>query len=184
MSSFRELGVSSTKSWSPRLIPPKRSFADFDELDASSPRPGTTKRLRIETEEADREGGQGISISSYGSQRLIEKFVQTIQQQQQPKPLPLKRLQASFLEGLDEPINSSIALKRYRFKSVDNFVTQWIESTSGSESYRGRHCRSDTLITHSDGITIPRRLTKSAPNMEFGRDTDGFALPPTPASTR
>lgn len=47
--------VSSTESRSPRPIPPKRSFADFDEFDPSSPRPGTTKRLRIETEEADQE---------------------------------------------------------------------------------------------------------------------------------
>ena len=48
-------GVSSTQSRSPRPIPPKRSFTDFDEPDPSSLRPGTTKRLRIETEEAEQE---------------------------------------------------------------------------------------------------------------------------------
>jgi hypothetical protein len=45
-----------------------------------------------------------------------------------------------------------------------------------------RHCRSDTLLGHSDRDLIPRRLTKSVPNMEYPRD-DGFVMPPTPAST-
>lgn len=160
--------VSSTESRSPRPIPPKRSFADFDEFDPSSPRPGTTKRLRIETEEADQEA----------------KFVQTVHQQ--PKPLPLKRPHALFLEDTVDLLPSNPAPKRYRPESVDNFVTQWVESASGSgsESYRERHCRSDTLLGHSDIDIIPRRLTKSAPNMEYRRDSDGFALPPTPASTK
>ncbi|KAH8760748.1 hypothetical protein BGZ57DRAFT_708133, partial [Hyaloscypha finlandica] len=125
--------------------------------------PGTTKRLRIETKEAEQEA-------------------KTVQRQ--PKPLPLKRPHASFLEDLVDPLPSSPAPKRYRPESVDSFVTQWVESASGSESYRERHCRSDTFLGHSDGDTIPRRLTKSAPNMEYRRDADGFALPPTPASTR
>ena len=120
-----------------------------------------------------------MSISPHTSQRLMEKFVQTVQQQ--PKPLPLKRPHASFLEDSVDPLP---ALKRYRPESVDSFITQWLESASGSESYRERHCRSDTLLGHSDGDPIPRRLTKSAPNMEYKRDADGFALLPTPASTR
>jgi len=123
-----------------------------------------------------------MSISPHTSQRLMEKFVQTVQQQ--PKPLPLKRPLASFLEDSVDPPPSSPAPKRYRPESVDSLVTQWVESASGSESYRERHCRSDTLLGHSDGDLIPRRLTKSAPNMEYRRDADGFALPPTPASTR
>ncbi|MCJ1344202.1 hypothetical protein MMC31_002405, partial [Peltigera leucophlebia] len=103
-------------------------------------------------------------------------FARTIQQQ--PKPLPLKRPHASFLEDF---VDSSPTLKKHRPESV---VPQWLESISGSESYRERHCQSDTLLGHSDGELIPRRLTKSAPNMEYKRDADGFALPPTPASTR
>ena len=123
-----------------------------------------------------------MSISPHTSQRLMEKFVQTVQQQ--PKPLPLKRPHALFLEDSVDPLSSSPAPKRYRPESVDSFVTQWVESASGSESYRERHCRSDTLLGHSDGDLIPRRLTKSAPNMEYRRDADGFALPSTRASTR
>jgi hypothetical protein len=107
------------------------------------------------------------------------KFVQTIQQQ--PKPLPLKRPHASFLEDFVDQLPSSPTLKRYRPESV---VTQWLESISGSESYRERHCRSDTLLGHSDVELIPRRLTKLAPNMEYTRDIDRFAMPSTPASTR
>ena len=45
-----------------------------------------------------------------------------------------------------------------------------------------RHCRSDTHLGHSVGDLIPRRLTKSAPNIESRQDADGFALPLTPAS--
>lgn len=36
-----------------RLSRPKRSFADFDELNPSSPQLGTMKRLRIEAVEAE-----------------------------------------------------------------------------------------------------------------------------------
>ena len=36
-----------------RLSRPKRSFADFDEPDPSSPQLGTTKRVRIETVETE-----------------------------------------------------------------------------------------------------------------------------------
>ena len=104
--------------------------------------------------------------------------------QQQPKPLPLKRPHALFLEDSVDPLSSSPAPKRYRPESVDSFVTQWVESASGSESYRERHCRSDTLLGHSDGDLIPRRLTKSAPNMEYTQNALGFLVPPTPTATR
>ncbi|KAG9234214.1 hypothetical protein BJ875DRAFT_534914 [Amylocarpus encephaloides] len=113
----------------------------------------------------------------------MEKFVQTVQQQ--PKPLPLKRPHVLFFEDTVGLLPSNPTPKRYRPESVDSFVTQWVESASGSgsESYRERHCRSDTLLGHSDSDIIPRRLTKSAPNIEYTRDANGFALPPTPAST-
>lgn len=97
----------------------------------------------------------------------------------QPRPLSLKRLYyiyASFL-------NSNPAPERYRPESVDTFVTQWVESSSGSESYRERHCRSDGFLGQSDGDLISRKLTKSAPNMEYTKDPDGFTVPLTPAST-
>jgi hypothetical protein len=62
-------------------------------------------------------------------------------------------------------------------------VIQWLDSISESESYRERHCRSDTLLRHWDDDLILRPLTKSAPNMEYRQDADGFTLPPTPIST-
>ena len=125
-----------------------------------------------------------MATSLHTNQRLMEKFVQTVQRQQQLKPLPFKRSHASFLEELVDPPLSSPAPKRYHPESVDSFVTQWLESGSESESYRERHCRSDTLLGHSDGDLLPRRLTKSAPSMECKRDADGFVLPPTPTSTQ
>jgi hypothetical protein len=100
--------------------------------------------------------------------------------QQQPKPLPLKRPHASFLEDFVDQLPSSPTLKRHRPEFV---VTRWLESISGSESYRERHCRSDTLLDHSDAELVPRRLTRSAPNMEYTLDADGFVMPPTPTST-
>ena len=63
-----------------------------------------------------------MSISPYTSQRLMEKFVQTVQQQ--PTPLSLKRPHASFLEDLVDPLPPSPAPKRYCPESVDSFVTQ------------------------------------------------------------
>ncbi|KAG9231564.1 hypothetical protein BJ875DRAFT_113334 [Amylocarpus encephaloides] len=136
-------GDSSTESRSPRPIPPKRSFADFDEPE--------TKQSRMPRLYSN---NQSLSLSSVYTHHYS-------------KTLSTRSLRV---------------LLRYHPESVDGFVTQWVESV-GSESYRERHCQSDTLLGHSDGDFIPRRLSKSAPNMEYRRD-DGFALPPTPASTR
>ena len=105
----------------------------------------------------------------------MEKFVQSVQQ---PKPLPPKRPFTLFLEDSVDQLPSNPALKRHRPESV---VIQWLESISGSESYRERHCRSDTP-DHLDDELIPRRLTKSAPNIEYTRDVEGFVMPLTPTS--
>ena len=121
-----------------------------------------------------------MAMVPYTSQRLMKKFVQSVQQ---PKPLPLKQPYASFLEGSVDQRPSGPALKKYRPEAVDNFVTRWVESNLGSESYREKHCGSDSLLGHSDGDLISRRLTKSAPNMASTWDADRFAVPPTPAST-
>ena len=120
-----------------------------------------------------------MATYSYPHQRLMRKFVHTVQ----PKPLSLKRPRASFIEDSVDELRSSPARKRYCPESVSDSVTKWVEFSPESESYRERHCRSGTLPSHSDGDPIPRRLTKSAPNMEYRKDAAGFALPPTPAST-
>ncbi|KAF7876396.1 hypothetical protein EAF04_001488 [Stromatinia cepivora] len=112
----------------------------------------------------------------------MEKFVQIIQQQ--PKPLPLKRPYTLLLEDLVDPLPLGPATKKYCPESVDSLVIQWVESVLGLESYRGRYCRSDTLLNHSHSDIIPRRFTKSMSNMEYRRNADGFVLPPTSASTR
>ncbi|CAD6447926.1 dc4a75fa-256f-481d-b30a-852f5b3d22cc [Sclerotinia trifoliorum] len=147
-----------------RPIPQKRLFADFEECDPSLQRPGATKRLRAEKEEAEQE-------------------VKTIQQQ--PKPLPPKHSRALFLEDTVNLLPSSFA-PIYCPESVKSSVTQWVKSVSGSgsELYRERHCRSDTLLGHSNCDIIPRRFTKSASNMEYRRDSEGFALPSAPASAK
>ncbi|PQE29501.1 hypothetical protein CJF32_00003261 [Rutstroemia sp. NJR-2017a WRK4] len=92
-------------------------------------------------------------------------------------------------------LSLSAAPKRYRPELVDSFVTQWVESGSGLDcrsntllgselgSYRSRNYRSDTLLGHSDGELIPKRLAKSVgaePNVAFARDNDGFIVSPRP----
>ncbi|MCJ1467512.1 hypothetical protein MMC07_006137 [Pseudocyphellaria aurata] len=112
------------------------------------------------------------------SQQLTEESLQPIQQ---PKSLTRKRPYISFLtDTVDQPW--SPRPKRYRPESVDRFVTQWVESVSGPESYRERHCRSDSLLNHPDGDFISRRLTQSVPNMVNNCDAEGSTVPTTPES--
>lgn len=99
---------------------------------------------------------------------------------QEPKPLPLKRPHAAFLEDSIDRV-ASPTHKRFCPDSVHSSVTQWVES--GSESHRDRHCRSDSFLSHLDREIPPRVLTKSAPIMDSRRDADGFDIPTTPAST-
>ncbi|KAF2174383.1 hypothetical protein K469DRAFT_796720, partial [Zopfia rhizophila CBS 207.26] len=101
-----------------------------------------------------------------------------------PKPLPPKRPYATFLEdSIGSP--SNLALGKYCLDSVDSFVTAWVVDTSLlSQSYRERHCRSDSVLGSSNSDFIPRRLTKSAPNMDSSRDAKGFIVPPTPPLSR
>ncbi|KAH8902627.1 hypothetical protein BR93DRAFT_987812 [Coniochaeta sp. PMI_546] len=50
---------------------------------------------------------------------------------------------------------------------VDSFVSEWLDH-----------------LHHLDDVSISRQFTRSAPEMGYTRDADGFAVPPTPASTR
>ncbi|KAJ4313207.1 hypothetical protein N0V84_009533 [Fusarium piperis] len=94
---------------------------------------------------------------------------------QQPKPKPPKRPYASFLDDFVNPVYPD-----RRAASVHTFVSEWLESV-GSD--REKRCRSDSHLQRSDGDSISRQLTRSAPEMGDTRGTDGFAVPPTPAST-
>lgn len=92
---------------------------------------------------------------------------------QQPKPKPPKRPYVSFLEDFVDPVHPD-----RRAASIHTFVSQWLESIG-----REKHCRSDSHPQRSDGDSISRQLTRSAPEVACTRDADGFAVPPTPAST-
>ncbi|KAG5771368.1 hypothetical protein H9Q72_002057 [Fusarium xylarioides] len=91
---------------------------------------------------------------------------------QHPKPNPPY---ASFLEKFVDPFQTGS-----RGDSEHRFVLEWLE-TVGSD--RDTRCRSDSYLQPPDVSPIPRVLAKSAPAMGFIRDADGFAVPPTPAST-
>lgn len=122
-----------------------------------------------------------MAIFPRTSQRLMGKFVQSVLQ---PKPHPPKRPYTPFPKDFVDQLSSGPASKRFRPESVDRSVTQWVESISGSESYREKHCRSDSFLGHSDGKFISRRPTKSVSTMENIQDADPFAVPPTPPSTK
>ncbi|KAK3379027.1 hypothetical protein B0T24DRAFT_144293 [Lasiosphaeria ovina] len=91
---------------------------------------------------------------------------------QQPQP---KYPYASFLKDFVDPVHPDP-----RPTSVHAFVSEWLESV-GSD--RANRCRSDSHLHYSDDVPISRQLTRSAPEMGYTRDTDGFVVPPTPAST-
>ncbi|KAK3373232.1 hypothetical protein B0T24DRAFT_593463 [Lasiosphaeria ovina] len=78
---------------------------------------------------------------------------------QQPAP---KRPRASFLEDHVGPTDT---------------ISEWLESV-GSD--RERRCRSDSYLHASSDDLISRNLTRSAPQMAYNRDADGYAVPPTP----
>ncbi|KAH6874973.1 hypothetical protein B0T10DRAFT_541041 [Thelonectria olida] len=105
------------------------------------------------------------------AQRLADKFGQT-PVLQHPKPNPPY---ASFLEKFVDPFQPGS-----RADSEHSFVLEWLE-TVGSD--RDTRCRSDSYLQPADDSPIPRGLARSAPAMGYTRDADGFAVPPTPAST-
>lgn len=78
---------------------------------------------------------------------------------QQPAP---KRPRASFLEDHVGPTDT---------------ISEWLESV-GSD--REKRCRSDSYLHASSDDPISRNLTRSAPQMAYSRDADGYAVPPTP----
>ncbi|KAJ2898295.1 hypothetical protein MKZ38_004020 [Zalerion maritima] len=91
---------------------------------------------------------------------------------QQPKPKLPTYPYASFLRDFVEPVPPN------RPESVHTFVSEWLESV-GSD--REKRCRSDSHLRRSNS-PVPRQLTRSAPEMAYTRDADGFMVPQTPAS--
>lgn len=118
--------------------------------------------------------GQSMQAFHDASQLLTEEVTQTTLQQ--PEPRPPKRPYASFLKDFVDPIHP-----HPRPESLHALVSEWLESV-GSD--REKRCRSDSHLHHLDHDPVSRQLTRSAPEVGYTRDADGFAVPPTPASTR
>ncbi|KAE8444287.1 hypothetical protein EG329_000694 [Mollisiaceae sp. DMI_Dod_QoI] len=96
-----------------------------------------------------------LSLPAAKRARLFE----TNLQQQQPAP---KRPRASFLEDHVGPTDT---------------ISEWLESV-GSD--REKRCRSDSYLHTSNDDPISRNLTRSTPQITYNRNTDGYAVPPTP----
>ncbi|KUI64125.1 hypothetical protein VM1G_10912 [Cytospora mali] len=109
------------------------------------------KRTRLSTE-VEAEGAQPADKTA---------FIQ------HPKPKPLY---AAFLKRFVEPFQPRSGL-------VDSFVSEWLESV-GSD--RSTNCRSDSCLSQFVSEPVPRQGTKSASQIGYTRDSDGFMLPPTP----
>src|SRR4051794_8127858 len=91
---------------------------------------------------------------------------------QHPKPTTPDHQYASFLKDYVDPAPPP--------ESVHTLVSEWLKSVA---SDRGKRCMSDSHLQRSADNPIPRNLTRSAPEMSYTRDADGFAVPPTPDSS-
>lgn len=94
---------------------------------------------------------------------------------QQPKPRP-SNPHTSFLKSFVDPLDLDD-----RSGFGNSVVSNWLESLCGLE--REKHCQSDSYLYRPATHPVSRNITKSAPAMGGTRDADGFAVPPTPAST-
>lgn len=132
-----------------------------------------TQQPRVEDEKAE-QAGKVCQRSLTQGQPPVDKLEQTAPHQ--PKPKPPKHPYASFLRDFIDPVHLDPCLA-----SVHTVVSEWLESV-GSD--REKHCRSDSHLQRSTNDPVSRDLTRSAPEMGYTQDADGFAVPPTPASTR
>ncbi|KAL2753757.1 hypothetical protein ACRALDRAFT_1077331 [Sodiomyces alcalophilus JCM 7366] len=100
---------------------------------------------------------------------------------EQPEKIPLqqpapRRPCPSFLKDYVDTVHPDPGSH-----SVYTRISEWLE-TIGKQ--REKRCRSDNHLQRSDDRPISRQLTRSAPaEMVRARDADGFAIPPTPASS-
>ncbi|RMZ82764.1 hypothetical protein DV738_g1667, partial [Chaetothyriales sp. CBS 135597] len=131
-------------------------------LDGTESDPLPAKRPRLTRTDTQNPGVEGEKAEQADETTL-----------QQPQPRPFKHPYASFLQDFVDPVYSNPT-------SIHTFVSEWLDSVGDRE----KQCRSDSHLQHSDGESISRQLTRSAPEMCYTRGTDGFVVPPTPASTR
>ncbi|KXX74018.1 hypothetical protein MMYC01_209885 [Madurella mycetomatis] len=130
-------------------------------LDEGSEDPLPTKKARLTQKDA-----QQLGIEDEKARQATETILQ------QPKPTTPNRRYASFLKDFVDPVPPS--------ESVHTFVSEWLKSV---EPDREQRCRSDSHLQRPGDDPISRKLAKSAPEMSYIQDTDGFTVPLTPAST-
>ncbi|KAF2452645.1 hypothetical protein BDY21DRAFT_157036 [Lineolata rhizophorae] len=81
-----------------------------------------------------------------------------------------KRPYVPLLKDFVEPVSPGP-----RSEPIYAFVSEWLESVETRSQSDSHHHRSNTNF-------VPRYFTRSAPEMVYTRDADGFAVPPTPDS--
>jgi len=91
---------------------------------------------------------------------------------QQPNPTAPGRRHASFLKDFIDPGIPA---------DFGSTVLEWLKSV---RSDREERCRSDSHLQRSGNDPVPRNFARSAPEMGYTQDADGFVVPPTPASAR
>jgi hypothetical protein len=144
---------------------PAAKRARLENTDAQQP--------RVEYEELEQVAEVCQRFFTQVNQLLMETLVQTTLQQ--PEPNAPKRPYVLSLEHCVDTADLGLPLE-----SVNKFVSEWLESV---ELDREDCCRSDTHLNVSDDDPITRQLARSAPEMAYIRDADGFVVPPKPTST-
>ncbi|KAI1149631.1 hypothetical protein F4825DRAFT_468843 [Nemania diffusa] len=135
------------------------------QLDEAESDLSPAKRARLMWTDTQHPGGEDEKAEQAGKTTL-----------QQPKPNRPKRPYASFLKDFVDPVHAGP-----HPTSLHSFVSEWLQAI-GSD--RERRCRSDSHLYRLDNDPVPRQLTRSAPEMDYTRDADGFVVPLTLASTR
>ncbi|KAK5651176.1 hypothetical protein OQA88_13194 [Cercophora sp. LCS_1] len=132
----------------------------LDETSESNPPPAKRARLA-------RAGAQPPGVEEEKAEQGSKPTLQ------QPTPQSPKHPFVSFLEDFVDPVHPPA-------ESVHTSVSKWLDSIGSDRKTR---CRSDTCLPSGNSF-ISRDLTRSAPEMGDNWDTDGFMVPPIPASTR
>ncbi|RDA88931.1 hypothetical protein CP532_5505 [Ophiocordyceps camponoti-leonardi (nom. inval.)] len=89
--------------------------------------------------------------------------------------LPRHRFTKRALESLPE------ASVHKSLRSLDSFVSQWLESI-GSGSRQRKRSRSESCIRLFRPVSRVPGRPSSLPDMSYRRDSDGFYIPPPPSS--
>ncbi|KFH47454.1 hypothetical protein ACRE_016210 [Hapsidospora chrysogenum ATCC 11550] len=153
----------------PTPVPYGKERRDAPESDAT---PVPYRKKRLDAPESDPLPAKRVRLTRLDAQQSGDEDEKAEQAEQPHSP---KDPDASLLKDFVDPAHQGPGPL-----SLYTFVSEWLESVGLD---REKQCRSDSHLRGSNNDPFSRRLTRSAPEMAYRRDTDGFAMPQAPAST-